>query len=86
MVGARIALTILVFNIVRHLLTIDQTRYVLASPLIPESTICDINKQFVFLAIFSAVASIIGLLLYLFKKYLFVMILVVSVLIADRYI
>jgi type IV secretory pathway TrbL component len=84
--GAKIALTILLLNIVGQLATIYQTRYQLISPLIPESTIWEINKQFVFHAIVSAIASVVGLLLYFFDKYLLVIILVALVLITDRFI
>jgi hypothetical protein len=84
--GAKIALTILLINIVGQLATVYQTRYQLISPLIPESTIWEINKQFVFHAIVSAIASVVGLLLYFFDKYLLVIILVTLVLVADRFI
>lgn len=84
--GAKIALTILLLNVVGQLAKVYQTRYQLISPLIPESTIWDINKQFIFHAIVSAIASVAGLLLYFFDKYLLVIILVALVLIADRFI
>ncbi len=84
--GAKIALTILLLNVVGQLAAIYQTRHQLISPLIPESTIWEINKQFVFHAIVSAITSIVGLLLYFFDKYLLVIILVALVLIADRFI
>jgi hypothetical protein len=67
--GAKVALVILLLNVVGQLATVYQTRYQLVSPLIPESTIWEINKQFVFHAIVSAIASIVGLLLYFFDKY-----------------
>ena len=84
--GAKIALTILLLNVAGQLAAIYQTRHQLISPLIPESTIWEINKQFVFHAIVSAITSIVGLLLYFFDKYLVVIILVALVLIADRFI
>ena len=84
--GAKVALVILLLNVVGQLATVYQTRYQLVSPLIPESTIWEINKQFIFHAIVSAIASIIGLLLYFFDKYLLVIILVALVLLADRFI
>jgi VIT1/CCC1 family predicted Fe2+/Mn2+ transporter len=84
--GAKVALVILLFNVVGQLATVYQTRYQLVSPLIPESTIWEINKQFIFHAIVSAIASIVGLLLYFFHKYLLVIILVSLVLLADRFI
>lgn len=84
--GAKVALVILLLNVVGQLATVYQTKYQLVSPLIPESTIWEINKQFIFHAIVSAIASIFGLLLYFFDKYLLVIILVALVLTADRFI
>lgn len=84
--GAKVALVILLFNVVGQLATVYQTRYQLISPLIPESTIWEINKQFIFHAIVSATASIFGLILYFFDKYLLVIILVSLVLLAGRFI
>lgn len=84
--GAKIALVILLFNVVGQLAAVYQTRYQLVSPLIPEGTIWEISKQFILHAIVSACASVVGLLLYFFNKYLFVIILVGLILIADRFI
>ena len=84
--AAKVALVILLLNVVGQLATVYQTRYQIVSPLIPESTIWEINKQFIFHAIVSAIAAIIGLLLYFFDKFLLVIILVAMVLIAERYI
>jgi hypothetical protein len=85
-IGAKVALVILLFNVVGQLVAVYQTRYQLVSPLIPESTIWEINKQFIFHAIVSASVSMVGLLLYFFDKYLLVIILVAIVLIANRFI
>lgn len=84
--GAKVTLVVLLLNVVGQLATVYQTRYQLVSPLIPESTIWEINKQFIFHAFVSAIASIVGLLLYFFDKYLLAIILVALVLIADRFI
>lgn len=84
--GAKIALTILLLNIVGQLAAVYQTRNQLVSPLIPESTIWDMTRQFIFHALVSAIASSAGLLLYFFEKYLLVIILVGLILIADRFI
>ena len=84
--AAKVALIILLLNVVGQLVAVYQTRYQLVSPLIPESTIREINKQFIFHAIVSAIASIAGLLLYFFDKYLLVIIIVGLILIADRFI
>lgn len=84
--GAKIALIVLLLNVVGQLAAVYQTRYQLVSPLIPESTIWEISKQFIFHALVSAFASVVGLWLYFFDKYLFVIILVGLILIADRFI
>jgi hypothetical protein len=84
--GAKVSLIILLLNIVRQLVAIYQTRHQLVSPIIPESAIWEINKQFIFHAVVSAIASAAGLLLYFFNKYLLVIILVVLIIIADQFI
>lgn len=84
--GAKIALTLLMLNVVGQLATVYQTRHQLVSPLIPESTIWEINKQFIFQAIVSAVVSVTGLILYFFDKYVLVIALVVLTLIVSRFI
>jgi hypothetical protein len=84
--GAKIALVILLLNVVGQLSAVYQTRHQLVTPLIPESLIWEISKQFIFHAIVSACASVIGLLLYFFEKYLFVIVLVGLIFIAGRFI
>ena len=84
--GAKVALVVLLLNVVGQLVAVYQTRYQLVSPLIPESAIWEINKQFHFHAIVSAITSIAGLLLYFFDKYLLVIILVCLILVANRFI
>ena len=84
--GAKVALVVLLLNVVGQLAAVYQTRYQLVSPLIPESTIWEISKQFIFHAIVSACSSVVGLLLYFFEKYLFVIVLVSLILVADRFI
>ena len=84
--GAKVALVVLLLNVVGQLAAIYHTRYQLKSPLIPEGTIWHINKQFLFHAIVSASASVVGLLFYFFDKYWFVIILVVLILVTERFI
>ncbi|MFL5742998.1 MAG: hypothetical protein ACJ75B_22455 [Flavisolibacter sp.] len=84
--GAKVALIVLLLNIVGQLAAVYQTRYQLVSPLIPETTIWEISKQFIFHAIASACASVFGLLLYFFDRYLLVIILVGLILITDIFI
>jgi hypothetical protein len=84
--GAKISLIVLLLYVVRQLISAYQTKYQLTSPFVPESTIWQITKQFIFTALVSAVISIVGLLLYFFEKYLWTIILVVLTLIAERFI
>jgi hypothetical protein len=84
--GAKISLTVLLLYVVGQLATVYQTRYQFVSPIIPESTIWEINKQFIFTAFVSAIISVFGLILYFFDKYLLVIALVVLTLIANRFI
>ena len=85
-IGAKVSLTILLLYVIVQLAQIYQTRHQLASPLIPESTLWAINKQFVFHAIISALVSVVGLILYFFDKHALTIVLVVLTLIANRYI
>lgn len=84
--GAKVALIVLLLDVIGQLAAVYQTRHQLVSTLIPARTIWEISKQFIFHAIVSACASVFALLLYFFSKYLLVIILVVVVLIAGRFI
>jgi hypothetical protein len=84
--GAKVSLVVLLFSVVSQLFSVYETRYVVVSPLIPESYIWQINKQFIFIAFISALTSIVGLAFYFFKKYLWVIILVVLTLAIERFI
>ena len=85
-IGARVSLVVLLFSIVGQLISVFQTRYALVSPLIPESTIWNICKQFIFSACISTVSGIVCLIFYFYKKYLWIIILVVLTLVSERYI
>lgn len=84
--GAKISLTVLLLYVVGQLATVYQTRSQVVSPIIPESVIWEINKQYIFTAFVSAIISVVGLILYFFDKYLLVIVLVVLTLIANRFI
>jgi hypothetical protein len=84
--GAKACLVLLLLYIVIQLIDVFRTRHQLESPLIPKSLIWEINKQFIFNAAVATGAGMIGLLLYFTRKYLFVIILVIVTLIAERYI
>jgi hypothetical protein len=83
---ASVLLIILSIFIVARLAATFQTSYQLVSPVIPKSAIWDINKQYIFVALVSAIANLIGLVLYFFDKYLIVIILVGLTLIVSNYI
>lgn len=85
-IAATILLIFLLISVVRPLIAVFQTRFQLLSPLIPEKTIWEINKQFIFIAIVSAVVSIVGLILYFYEKYLWIIILVLLTLLSEQYI
>ena len=85
-VAAKISLVVLLLSVVGQLISVYQTRYQLVSPLIPESTIWEITKQFIFIALLPAVCSIVGLILYFYEKYLWLIILVGLTLISGRFI
>jgi hypothetical protein len=84
--GAKVCLVVLTLYIIGQLGTIFRTRHQLVSPLIPESIIWPINKQFIFTAFVAAIGNMIGLILYFYEKHLLVIILVALTLIAGRFI
>ena len=84
--GAKVSLVLLLVYVLAQLLAVYQTRQQLVSPLIPESTIWQINKQFIFTATVSVMVSLVALVLYFFDKYLLVIMLVGVALIVNRFI
>ena len=85
-IAAKISLVILLLSVVGQLFSVYQTRHQLVSPVIPGSTIWEITKQFIFIALVSAVSSIVGLILYFYEKYLWIIILAGLTLISERFI
>ena len=84
--GAKILIIVLLLTVVGQFVSIYQTRHQLTSPLIPESTIWAINKQFILKAFVSTMSSIVGLIFYFFEKYLLVIILIGLTLVVNRFI
>jgi hypothetical protein len=84
--GAKASLILLMFSVVVQLIAVYQTKYQLESPLIPESFIWKINNRFILIAFISALASLVALIFYFYKKYLWVIILAVLTLISERFI
>ena len=85
-VGAFVALGIMQLYILSQLLQVFQTQHLLVSPIIPDTIVWEINKQFVFKALIASVITIIGLPLYFYRKYIYVIILVLLSLITSRFI
>jgi hypothetical protein len=84
--AAKIALVVLLLTIVGQFISVYQTKYQLVSPLIPENTIWEINKQFIFTAFISTIICIVGLFLYFYEKYLWIIILIAITLLSERFI
>lgn len=84
--AAKISLTILLLFMISQFLAIYQTIYQLKGPLVPGYTIGEINKQFVFKAFTGSVISLIALILYFFKQYIVIVMLVILTLIITRFI
>jgi hypothetical protein len=80
---AKISMVFLLLTIIKQFISIYQTKYQLVSPLIPENTIWEINKQFIFNAFISTIASVVGLLLYFYEKFLWVIILIFITLLSE---
>jgi|SRR5688572_14070721 len=83
--GAKISLIVLLIYIAVLLISTYQTSYQLDSPLIPKSTAWEVSKQFIFSAFALALVAIIGLVLYFYNRYTWVIILVLLSLIASRF-
>src|SRR5688500_18046629 len=84
--AAKISLIVLLLSIVWQFIAIYQTESQLISPLIPQSTILEINKQIIFTAFIQTVSCIVALIFYFFDKYLVVIIWVALTLIASRFV
>src|SRR4249919_3252639 len=82
--AAKISLVVLSLSAVRQIISVFQIRYQLVSPLIPESSIWEISKQFLFTGLISVICGIVGLIFYFFEKYLWIIILVALTLISER--
>lgn len=81
---AKAALIILLLYVFAQFLAIYQTLYLLRSPLVPGYQIWEINKQFVYKAFIGTSASLIAVVLYFYKQYMIIVILVIlSLIIAS---
>ena len=84
--GARISLLVLLLATIVQFVSVYQTERNLFSPLIPTNLVWEINRQFIFMAFLFTVSSFVGLILYFYDKYLWVIIWVLLILITSRYI
>ena len=84
--SAIVCLGLLLLLIVSQLLSIDQTRRQLTSPLIPGSVIDNINQQYLFQAIVGSVMLVIAIGLFLLKRYWWTILLVAITLVGNRFI
>jgi hypothetical protein len=84
--GAKISMIILLLATVGQFVSAYQTSYQLVTPVIPKSTIWEINKQFIFIAFIFTITSLLSLVLYFYEKYLWIIIMIVLILIGSRFI
>lgn len=84
--GAKASLIILILSILFQFLTLYQTARQLNSPLIPKSLFWDIGKQYIFVAFVLTAACLPCLILYFYKRYLAVIVVVTVILIISRFI
>jgi hypothetical protein len=85
-VGAKVCLIVLLIASVRQFISVYQIHYMLDSPLIPKDTIWQISKQYIFIAFIMTVSCMIGLALYFYNKYLWIITLTVLTLIGSRFV
>lgn len=85
-VAAKISLVVLLLSVVVQFISIYQTSYQLVNPLIPQSLIWEISKQYIFKAFILTTSCTIGLIFYFYDKYLWLIILAVLTLIASRFV
>jgi hypothetical protein len=81
---AKLAMVLLLVEMLLQIDAIWQTKRQLVSPLIVESLIWQISRKFYYAAIIASVASIISVLLYCYRQYLFIIIIAMIVLIGNR--
>jgi len=72
---AMITLAILLFSVAGEWITVYLTNYQLSSPIIPASTLAQINGPFKLMAIILSSVALLALILFFCKKHLFVVIL-----------
>jgi hypothetical protein len=83
---AIVSLCLLGLFIVGQILNIYQTRQDLASPLIPEILVRQINQQYVLHAVVSSIMLLIAVAMYLFRRYWWTILLVAITLVGNQYV
>lgn len=76
---------LLLLYIISELLRIYQTRQELASPLIPEAVVQQINQQYILHAVVSSIMLLIAVGIYLLKRYWWAILLVAITLVGNQY-
>ena len=84
--ASKISLLALLLATIVQFVSVYQTERNLVSPLIPTTLVWDINRQYIFMAFLFTVSSFVGLILYFYDRYLWVIVWVLLILIASRYI
>ena len=83
-IASKVLFIILLLSILQQIIAVWQTRYQLESPLISESVIWEINKHFILNTFIIAIISIICVVFYFYKKFLWIIILVVIALVSVK--
>lgn len=83
---SQITLILLLFSVVANLLSYFQTKYQLASPLIPKDIVYTIIETHMQSALVGSILSLIAILFYFFEKYLVSTIICVFSLLIQFYI
>ena len=83
---AIVSLCMLGLFIAGQILNIYQTRQDLASPLIPDIVVRQINQQYALHAVVSSIMLLFAVAIYLFKRYWWTILLVAITLVGNQYV
>ena len=86
LMAAKLALIVLNIFVLLQFVSMYQTEYQLVSPLVPRDIIWEINRNYAFMAFCLVVVNIIALLLFYWRKYIAVVILIAVAILASGYI
>ena len=83
---AETALIVLSFATLLQFVFIRQNSYSLDSVVIPKTMIWEVNKQHILFAFILTVGNLIGLIFYIFRRYLWTVAIILICLVAIRYV